>query len=212
MTNNKPIPNSFYRRREVHEYIERITEGLSLIYPHDGQVEMEWSAMLGEETLHYPWRRPFPRRMYAPIVDIAVGPFALHQQHIQEYDILMEQTSTFLDRLLMHHGHNLRFFDNFYNSPTVEQLKIANQNARCLLAIELEKSNPDAKYLIGSAVNAAALGRIGIVVAWENTRLQHLLRIREYLQFLGELKKNVLDITNLLILDKDQLLQAIESA
>ena len=78
------------------------------------------------------------------------------------------------------------------------------------MAIEIEKGNKDVKYLMGSAINAAALGRIGIVVAWCTKRLESFLRTREYLLYLGEREKNTFDTTNLIILTKEQFQQCIE--
>lgn len=211
MTDPKPVTSYVYLRREVRQYMERAATSLRVLYPHYESVRTEWMAMIREETVYDPPRRSSSQRMYAPVVDIAVGPFAMQWQCVQEYDHLMDTTSAFLEILLTQHQQNIRLFDSFYHAPSLEQLKITNQNSRCFLAIEVEKGNPDAKYLMGSMVNAAALGRIGIVVAWDHTRLQQLFRMREYVQFLDELKKNTFDTTNVLLLDKDQFLQAIES-
>ena len=46
--------------------------------------------------------------------------------------------------------------------------------------------------LLGGAVNAAALGRIGIVVAWTSEKLKAFAKLRRYLNFLGIVGKNTL--------------------
>jgi hypothetical protein len=200
----------FQMRDEVKQYQTSIASMLSRIYPQVQDISIEWIAMLPEEIRYEFPRDSFRRRMYSPIVDIAVGPFATEGRLIQEYDSLMDYSHTFIEELIALHNGNIRSFESDYGEVIFERLRIHNQNARCLLAIEIEKGNPQAKYLMGSAVNACALGRIGIIIAWNSGRLESYFRIREYLMFLRSLEKNSFDTTNLLILTKDQFQQAVE--
>jgi hypothetical protein len=77
--------------------------------------------------------------------------------------------------------------------------------------VEIEKGNAAAKYLIGSALNAAALGRVGIVICWSEPRLQTLLRIREYVSQLM-LEKNAFSSRNLLVLTREQMHTIVASS
>jgi hypothetical protein len=66
------------------------------------------------------------------------------------------------------------------------------------------------KYLMGSMFHASALGRIGIVVAWDQRRLRDLMRGREYFLELKSHDKNSFNTTNLLTLSRDQLTEVLE--
>jgi hypothetical protein len=63
---------------------------------------------------------------------------------------------------------------------------------------------------MGDAVNAAVLGRIGMVVAWTPTMLKAFVNLRRYFNYLAQVDKNTFNVSNLLILDKDQLQAAIQ--
>ena len=147
--------------------------------------------------------------MYCPVIDVAVGPFATHRRHVRDYDRMTRDYEGFLSRILSAHTRNLNRFGSVYQAQTLYDLCGGNRNARCFLAIEIEKGNPDLKYLMGSMINASALGRVGILVAWDQYRLRSLLRVRENFLYLSELGKNTFDTTNLLFLDKDQLVDAL---
>jgi hypothetical protein len=75
------------------------------------------------------------------------------------------------------------------------------------MAVEIEMGNPKLKYLIGSLTNAATLGRLGVVVAWDWVRMKDLLRAREYLAEMGAAGKNTLSTRNVLILGRGQALR-----
>ncbi len=122
---------------------------------------------------------------------------------------MAEAHSAFLRALMLANLHNVQRWGSDYPSAAYERLTAANQNARCFLAIEVEKGNIAAKYLIGSALNAVALGRIGLVVCWSDVRLGDLLRIREYLAFLASVEKNTFSVDNLLIVSSTQLDDAV---
>jgi len=179
---------------EVKEYQNSLKKLLSKIY---SDIQTEWAAMSGEEN------------MYSPRIDIAVGPFATNKRCGSEYDEMMNSSRGFIEEIIRIHTQNIKSPANSGTTLSFDDLKDKNHNARCLLAIEIE-NKVARKHLIGSAVNAAALGRIGIVVAWTHDKLKALIRLREYLQFLSNVRKNTFDTTNLLILDKDQLQQAIQ--
>jgi hypothetical protein len=195
---------------EMDSYVSIIVDGLTYIYSGIASVKTEWYATLSEETLHSPRRIQFPRKMYGPRIDIAVGPFATDQQFSEDYDFLLESSEHFIEEIIAFHHQNIREFGSDYTDLSFEQLKLTNPNPRCFIAIEIERQTADLKYLMGSMVNAMALGKIGIAVAWGATRLQGFLRVREYLMYLKSLEKSTFNLTNLVILDKEQLQQAVE--
>lgn len=148
--------------------------------------------------------------MYSPVIDLAVGPFATEQHHISEYDRMARQSAAMLTSLLQCYRYNLRKFGSNLPAPTLRQLCSLNRNSRCFLAIEVEKGNINMKYLTGSTVHAAALGRVGVMVAWDEERAQDLLSVREYFAALKSWGKNITDPDNLLIMTKDQIKEALE--
>jgi len=193
-----PINNNSVRGRRspVKEYQNTLRGELSRIYPMI-DVVTEWRSMKDELGI------------YSPRVDVAVGPFATQGTYIEQYDQLMDDSQNFIIKLLNYHIININAFDSEQNHLTFNILKNKNSNARCLLAIEIENSG-SRKHIIGDAVNASALGRVGIFIAWTPEKLRAAVKMRKYLQFLKRVGKNTFNTTNLLILDKNQFLQAVQ--
>lgn len=180
----------------VREYQIKLKEKLSLIFPADS-VEIEWAAMADE------------RALYSPRLDAAVGPFATHRIYEQEYDQMVRDHELLLVRLFDLHRSNLRTFGQPDGHFSFAHMCSRNFNARCFLAFEIENV-VSRKHLMGGAINAAALGRIGLAIAWNQEKLRAFVRMRSYLLFLTEVGKNSFDPSNLLILTKEQLMDAIE--
>ncbi len=196
--------------RTATEYQTVVAEQLKRIYAPE-HVKTEWDAMLSEERNPFSGTEEALRTMYGPRIDIAVGPFATRRQLSEEYDDLMDSSWYFIDEILRSFHQNANELEVFPTLTSYRELRCLNRNARCFLAIEIEKGNRDLKYLMGSILNAAALGRIGIAVGWDGVKLQELFKLREYLLALKRREKNTLDTTNLIILEKEQLRQAVEN-
>lgn len=135
--------------------------------------------------------------MYSPAIDLAVGPFAISRSYVAQYDRMAQWSADMLGGMLRAFERNLRKFDSRYTAPSLERLCALNMNARCFLAIEIERGNASVRYLTGSTFNASALGGVGIVVAWDRHRLADLLRAREYFSNSGEIGKNTFDTGNM---------------
>ena len=206
-TGVRPFP--VRRRSPVHPYTQELAARLRELYRDDAQVRTEWPAMLWEEVRTRRHDRPSRSRMYRPVIDVAVGPFATHRRHVRDYDRMVGEYERFFSNILSAHACNLGHFGSEYRAQSLDDLYRGNPNARCFLAIEIEKGNPDLKYLMGSMINASALGRVGILVAWDQCRLRSLLRVRENFLYLSELGKNTFDTTNLIFLGRDQLMDAL---
>lgn len=190
------IPHSV-ARGSVREYQTQLKEKLSAVFPAL-PVEIEWAAMTDE------------RALYSPRLDAAVGPFATHNICIDEYDQLVRGFEPLLNNLFEVHRVNLRAHGQPDNHFDFDRLCTRNLNARCFLAIEIENA-VSRKHLMGGAINAAALGRIGLAVAWDQEKLRAFVRMRSYLLFLAEVGKNTFDPSNLLILSKEQVMEALDS-
>jgi len=180
----------------VHEYQVRLKQNLSQIFQPE-QVKTEWAAMSDEKNL------------YSPRLDAAIGPFATNRIYIDEYNHLVMQHKQLLSHLFEIHRSNLRDHGQPDNHFDFEYVCMRNQNARYFMAFEIE-NEVSRKHLMGGAINAAALGRVGLAIAWNPEKLKAFVRMRSYLLFLAEVGKNTFDPSNLLILSKDQTMDAIE--
>lgn len=184
---------------KLKEYQKILVSQLEGIFPNI-PVKAEWSAMKGDSSL------------YCPRLDVAVGPFAVDNiQYTSRYNSLMNNHRQLIDDIIHCHKQNVESISWEKCNTSFEELKYKNPNARCLLAIEIE-NKVSRKHLIGGAINAAALGRVGIVVAWTPEKLKAFIKLRRYLNFLGSVGKNTFDTTNLVILDAAQLMSCIENA
>lgn len=162
------------------------------------EVRNEWTAFEGY------------RNHYSPRVDIAVGPFSIQpgNNQMQEYNRLIRARNVrpFLRSLFDFHVENLgeEPFLNEVRIAAFDSLVTKNQNARCFLAIEIENENSK-KHILGSLINAASLGRVGIGIAYSDKTFRTFIRILNYLAFLKRVGKNTYDTTNFLIVTKDQM-------
>ena len=145
---------------------------------------------------------------YSPRVDIAVGPFSVEsgQNKTSEYNQLLrdENIEKFLRRIYDFHIENIG--DEWISEiiiPVFDYLIQKNQNARCFLSIEIENTSTK-KHIMGSLINAASLGRIGIGIAYNDSVKRTFVRIMNYLGFLKRVEKNTYDTTNFLIITKEQ--------
>lgn len=194
----------------VHPFTETLPLHLREIFSDPEQVKTEWRALLRDEVGARRIGSARRNRMYAPAIDLAVGPFATHRRFIDEFDQMAHCSTDMIEAMLKCYRANLRRFGSVFEAPPFERLCHLNQNARCFMAIEIEKGNLSLKYLMSSTINASALGRIGIVLAWNQCRLNSLLRGREFLCYMKQLDKNSFDTNNLLFLSKDQFVRIIE--
>ena len=161
-------------------------------------IEDEWTAFRGFKN------------HYSPRVDIAVGPFSIAQEQNQmhEYNRLVSQENinSFLRSLYDLHVENIG--DEHLNEITIpdfNSLLHKNQNARCFLAIEIENQNSK-KHIMGSLINAASLGRVGIGISYNDKTFKTFIRILNYLGFLKRVEKNTYDTTNFLVITKEQMI------
>lgn len=159
-------------------------------------VKPQWAALSGETAV------------YSPRVDVAVGPFALGStRRMAEYAQLAVDHSGLLSRLHADFWNNAREVDLSASVPSLDRMSSLNQNARCFLAIEVDRSG-SRKHLMGGAINAAALGRMGLSVAGSPEMLRALLKMRRYLLFLASVGKNTFNPGNLMVVTMAQFMDA----
>jgi len=147
----------------------------------------------------------FGRGIYSPQPDISVGPYSLEEgiDLNEEYISLYQQHKNFFDLCEKSHIENCIAVTNSYFAKFDVGY---NTNPRCFIAIEIERSG-SSKHLLGDLVNAASLGKIGIVIAWNDEVLRKFMRILEYFAFLKETKRLPFASTNLLLMTSDQISQ-----
>jgi hypothetical protein len=169
------------------EYQESTKVILDRIYR---EVEIQWHPFLG-----------VGRDMYAPRIDIAVGPFAIERRRFEErYTELLLETKPFIESLIECHNQNL---DATEQRASFDTIGFFNLNARCLLCIEIEDSG-SRKHCLGNLVNASSLGRIGLLIARSEEILRTFVRQRVYLRFLADVEKNSFRTDNALVLSAEQ--------
>lgn len=178
-------------------YQSEIADLLRRVYPQPTPIKTEWRAITNLQGV------------YCPRIDIAVGPFAEGKICVGEYNQLMHMSECFLNRLIDYHCQNVQSWGGETVRLHLEDIRSYNSNSRCLLAIEVE-NKVSRKHLLGGAMNASALGRLGIVVGWTEDKVKALVKLCRYWDFLRSVGKNTFKTTNLLILSPDQLRDAIE--
>ena len=186
---------------------EEMVEKLQLLFNQE-EVVASWRPFVGEG-----------RRIYQPIVDIAVGPFATEGQYIKEYNELVEDKMNLIDRWATNFQSNWNkvIGDHYFAAPPPRPANhldfldsSSNQNARCFMAIELENETTR-KHLMGSIVNAGALGRLGLLITWQDKVLRAAIRMRQYFTFLSRVKKRTFDMSGVLILTAEQFAASLDS-
>ncbi|MBV9790658.1 MAG: hypothetical protein JOZ51_20865 [Chloroflexi bacterium] len=191
---------------DIRIYQDQMVALLRQIYPQPIELVAEWRSITTIPNV------------YSPRLDIAVGPFSTVRggNRIADYDDLMRESQSFIETLTHYHSRNITHFgeDRFSyptDLPLFNVLMRHNQNARCFIAVEIE-NDVTRKHLLGGALNASALGRIGIAIGWSEKKVIALVRLREYWNFLASVNKNTFNTANLLILSPTQFRSAIESA
>lgn len=172
-----------------------------------------------EEKLGSPavceWRTQMEANSYSPRLDVAVGPFSIENgvQLVHEYDALFEKNTVFVAKLIKCHLTNLSYINQ--NTPTEEldervyqklnQVRNFNYNSRCFVAVEIENA-VSRKHLMGGAINASVLGRIGIAVGYTAEMHNAFLNLYRYFSFLQSVDKPTFRTNNLLVLSAEQLI------
>jgi len=170
----------------AQDYQKKILKDLQYIFPNES-VETEW------DSVKYDSHFSSHKEVYAPIHDLAVGPFNSYA----DLDCGIDNTKgmkshPFTKRLVEHKLQSGLRWDKLWNSFS-----------RCFLAIEIESSG-SLKHMLGSIVNASVSGSIGIVIASSHNRnkIDRLVNYLFRLEYLERLKLNT--IGNLFVFDEDE--------
>lgn len=182
---------------DIQHFQAALAPRLSAI--HGGvETKPEWAAMAGQVGL------------YSPRLDIAVGPFATGDlNYINEFEELLHKYREFVHHLYQQSNENLDKFGEAAEKFEFDDVVHWNANSRCYLAFEIE-NKVSRKHLMGGAINAAALGRVGIAVGWTEEKVRAFVKLRTYLLYLASVGKNTFHPKNLLVLSREQLASAVE--
>ena len=180
------------RSRSVKEYQEEIVSKLRRMFGTN-QVISEWNVAKDS-------RDALGRKLYCPRIDIAVGPFNIDGNVVRNREMI--------------DNAYLRYENFICKLNSVSDGKIStehlNKNPRCFLAIEIENTGTR-KHRLGSIVNAAAIGKVGIIVTFTKESNNSFRKIRKYLQFIRNVKKIVEDISkNVIIISKNDFSNILE--
>ena len=194
-------------RQSVSEYQEQIVLLLRSVFVPD-EVQPEWASIQSIEGI------------YSPRLDLAVGPFSLvrgstmtaeHDRYLVKYEKSVKSLLQYHHEFFRSHQTGDRQVLEAYEFPTMESLRNHNRNARCFLAVEIE-NKVTRKHLLGGALNASALGRIGIIIPWAPKMATAMVRLLQYWSFLRSVDKNAFDAKNLLIVTADQFRDAFKTS
>ncbi len=156
-------------------YQKHTEELLKIIFAADS-VKREWSIW---DNASDGFRRI--NTMYAPRLDIAVGPFNTTTQN-KHFDTTAIRSFN---------GHPL-IASIIVKGQEENQNWQYNNNPRCLLAIEIEYSG-SSKHILGDYTNASMMGHIGVVVS-SAKNYEKISRVGEYVKTLRQLEKAPADL------------------
>jgi hypothetical protein len=162
------------RSKEVFKRLRNAFKGL--------EVKKEWDSAKKTGDDH-------TRAHYRPRLDFVIGPFNIDGK-IHENNKAITGACKRFSRIL----RRMKSEDSYFHEHDFR----LNDNPRCFLAIEMEDTNSE-KHMIGSVVNASAMGKIGFVIGVDEAD-KKLKRIRDYLEFLKQVNKSDLKMSNLIIL------------
>ena len=177
-------------KRETEKYQDKITKLLSKIFG-EISVAKEWDVAKNSQD-------EFTRSLYCPRIDIAVGPFNKTrdvENNIEGINNAHRQFHSFIRDLKQISGIRLEAY---------------NENPRCLIAIEIEKRGTR-KHMLGDIINASSIGKIGIIIPWDDKAFNAFERIKRYLDFIKTVKKTSYGPKNLLMIPKTRLKNFLEN-
>jgi len=183
----------------VKEYQNYCKKKLDTIYQ---EVEVEWNPFRGCRV---------NSKQYCPRLDMAIGPFAINGQFSEDYTELLNEprSKVFIESLIRANNQNITGVGDGDQSK-ISDFYSFNHNARCFMCVEIE-NKVSRKHIVGGLVNASALGRVAVLIAWTPDKLKAFIKLKNYLKYLSSVEKNSFKTNNILILNKDQFKNLVDS-
>jgi hypothetical protein len=72
------------------------------------------------------------------------------------------------------------------------------------------KNQVTRKHIIGGLINASALGRVAVLIGWDDRKVQAMFEQRMYMNFLQQVGKNHFYTNNVVILSPHQFEQCVD--
>jgi len=120
--------------------------------------------------------------IYSPTCDVAVGPFSFRPGNYNNIYLRLAKLHQIKRFIASIKEASLTFADD------VDPLNY-NNNPRCFLSIEVENSTAkDIKHLLGSITNCSLMGKIGIVIVFDDY-IDYAKRLLKYISFVEHAKK-----------------------
>jgi len=139
------------------------------------------------------------RDIYTPRLDFAIGPFNITrsvEENLRQINENYRRHSIIKD---LTRRCNMELDANF------------NKNPRCFIAIEIE-NRTSRKHRLGSMINAAALGKIAIMVGANNKVVKSFKRLLNYLFYLDYVKKTRWAPRNILLVEMEEFIDVLQHA
>jgi len=176
------------------DYQNEIVELLQNIFGKD-LVRKEWDSV--EYDSHFNNHK----NVYAPRLDVAVGPFNF-------YPNLDVGTDNSLK--MVKHAFTKKLREQFLDDR--EKLEnIWNRFGRCYLAIEIE-FNSNSKHAFGSLINASVSGALAIVVVNTEKKKKELERLINYVLRLQDFDLIELNsLRNLVVFEKSEFVEFLKT-
>lgn len=158
----------------------------------EAHVHKEWDVVKGSQD-------GYTRALYCPRIDFAVDPFNIDRNLDENNRRISEKYFEYepLFSILIQHS----------NIP--ENNLELNNNPRCFLTIEHE-NNVTRKHMIGTIINASAIGKVGIAIAAQNKTYRALSRIKKYLDALVEFDKLDFFPKNVIIVNLNEFINCLQ--
>jgi hypothetical protein len=187
--NQWEVSGDFGHPTDTNIYQEIIFECLERYFP--GEVKKEWSVSAAATDAF------MNRAIYAPRLDLAVGPFnTTLEEHLENHRRISLQGTIhpLMQKIMAAHS----------------DLKL-NQNPRCRLGIEISFSG-SSKHILGDFTNASMMSLIGIVVSSEQNYIK-VSRILNYIKLVRKLGKAPADLFgNCVVYKVDDFLNLIQAS
>ena len=182
MLKNKKIDTS---KLSASEYQNLVAGLLKKIFPNN-EVKKEW------DSVSFDKKRGDHKDIYAPRIDVAVGPFNTRSniKHNVDHTAIMK------------------------NCLLVQRLNqqydiVWNDLSKCFLAIEIVFSG-SSKHVMGDFLNATSIGAVGIIVS-RGERHSKASRIRKYLSQLEDNKRlDKRSLRNLMVFNDSSFINFLE--
>lgn len=168
--------------RQTKTYQQYIFEILKFYFKEE--VKMEWCIGVGATDV-------FSRKhIYAPRLDIAVGPFNIHVTDYNKINLGFARATHFIDKL-------------FKAKNKVLDVTLLNKNPRCVIAVEISFSG-SSKHILGDFANASMMGLLGIVITSKRNYTK-VSRMANYLDIVSKIGKAPEGMfSNILVFEADE--------